>query len=80
MYKFLWGALEDDCTARGASFRAEVDDVVGTLDNLHIVLHNYYRMPCCNQRIKRLQKAIYIVDMQSRSWLIEDKQGWVCFF
>ena len=71
--KFLRGALEDDISAICASFGTEVNDVVGALDNLHIMLHNHYRMPRSNQCVKRPQKAVYVVYMQSRSRLIEDK-------
>jgi len=63
--EFRRGALEDDISAICARFGSEVDDVVGTLDNLHIMLHNHYRMPRLNQCVKRPQKAVYIVDMQS---------------
>ena len=66
-------ALKDDCTAIYARLRAEVDNVVGALDNLHIVLHDDYCMSCRNQGIKGLQKAVNVVDVQTRSWLVEDK-------
>ena len=71
--KFLWCTLKDDSSACNARLGAEVDNVVGALDNLHIMLYDYNRMTSSNQRIKRLEKAIDIVYVQSRSRLIEDK-------
>ena len=71
--EFLWCALKDDRSARCTRLGTEVDNVVGTLDNLHIVLHYNHRMPRRNERIKRLQQAVDVVDVQTRSRLVEDK-------
>ena len=71
--KLIRCALEDDCSTLTTRFGAEVNNVVGALDNLHIVLHDNYRMTGSNQRIKRLEKAVNVVDVQSRSRLVEDK-------
>ena len=61
--KFRWCAFEDDPAALSAGLGAEVDNMVGALDNLHIVLHDYHRMTRCNQRIKGLEKAVDVVDV-----------------
>ena len=61
--KFLWCAFEDDVSALCASLGAEVDDVVGTLYDLHIMLHNHNGVPCLNQRIKGLEQAVDVVNM-----------------
>ena len=37
---FLWSTLNDDGATTSASLGSEVDDVVGALDDIHIVLHN----------------------------------------
>ena len=71
--KFRRSALKDDCSTLRASLGAEIDNMVSALDNLHIVLHNNHRMASSNQCVKGLEEAIYIVDVQSRSRLVEDK-------
>ena len=71
--KIRRSALKDDPAALSASLGAEVNNVVSALDNLHIVLHDNNRMSSLNKCIKCLQKTVYVVYVQSRSRLIEDK-------
>ena len=71
--KFLRCSLKDDVATAIASLYAEVYNVVGTLYNLHIMLHNHYRMSRHYQGIEGLQEAIYVVYMQSRRRLVKDK-------
>ena len=66
-------SFEYNCATRSAGLGAEVDDVVGTLDYLHIMLHDYHRMTCCYQGVEGLQQTIDVMDVQSRGWLVEDK-------
>ena len=61
--KLLRCTFEDDGTTLRSRLGTKVDNVVGTLDDLHIVLHDDHSMTRHNQGIKGLQKAIYIVYM-----------------
>ena len=40
----FWRTLRDDLAASAATFRAEVNDMVGDLDNVQIVLDNHNRV------------------------------------
>ena len=42
----------DDFTARITSFRAEIDDPIGALDHLQIVLDHHERMPAIHQALE----------------------------
>jgi hypothetical protein len=64
----------DDLTAADTALRAQVDDLVGRLDNIHIVLDNQQAAAIVDQGTKRGQKLVYVVKMQTSRWLVKDKE------
>ena len=64
----------DDFTTSITSFRAEIDDPIGALDHVEIVLDHHEGMSAIHQALEQLQQHRHIVEMQSRGWLVEDKQ------
>ena len=73
LLQLAWRTLKDYLSALVASLLAEVDNPVGTLYNLHIVLYNDNGMSVGYQRVKGFQKTVYIVEMQACGGLVEDK-------
>ena len=67
--------LEDYPATLIARLGTEVDNVVGTLDNLHIVFDNNDRMAIGNQHIEGVEQAVDVVEMETRSRLVEDKEN-----
>ena len=76
---FLWCAGADDVTAFLASFRTNVDDVVGTLDDIHVVLDDKNGVTTLNESVKGMQQTLDVVEMKSCSWLVEDEKRCVLF-
>ena len=67
------GATDDEVAASIASLGADVDDVVGTLDDLHIVFDDEDGVAARDERVERLHQALDIMEVKSRGGLIEDK-------
>ena len=57
------------------SFRSEVYDVVGTLDDFQIVLYDDDRMPTFDEGIEGGQQFPDVVEVQSRGRLVKDEYG-----
>ena len=74
----LGSATSDKLSATVAPLRTDVDDIIGTLDNLHVMFDDNDGMSTGDERIKRLHQTLDIVEVQSRSGLIEDKHRRLC--
>jgi hypothetical protein len=62
----------DDFAAAVAAFGAEVDDPVGGLDHIEIVLYHHDGISVLNEFVQDFQKLRHIVEMQPRGRLVED--------
>src|SRR2546429_5872041 len=65
----------DEIAANFATFRSQIDDPVGALDHLQIVLNHNHRITCIAQLHQHLQQFLNVGEMQSGRWLIENVQG-----
>ena len=63
-----------------AAFRTEVDDIVGTLDDIQIVLNHYQRMAPFYQGIEGMEQALDVVEVKTRGRLVEDEKRRLLFF
>lgn len=70
----------DKITALISSFRSQIDDIVGTLDDVHVVFDNHDGMSAADQCIESLEQFLDVVEMKSGSRLIEHENGWLCLF
>src|SRR6185437_195013 len=68
----LGGALGDDASAALASLGTEVDDPVGRLDDVQVVLDDHQRIACIAQLVKHGQQLCDVVEMQPGGGLVED--------
>src|SRR6185437_15701700 len=59
----------DDLAAAVAAFWAEIDDPVGGLDDLEVVLDDEHRVPGLHERLKHLQELADILEMEAGGWL-----------
>ena len=71
---FLGSAFGNDGAATGSSLGTEVDDVVGTLDDIHIVFHHQYRMSESEQAVEGGKKVTDVMEVKSGGGFVEDKQ------
>src|SRR5712692_7482747 len=65
----------DDAATGGAALGAEVDDPVGGLDDLEVVLDDDYRVAGVDQRLQDVEQLADILEMEAGGWLVEDVEG-----
>ena len=71
--QIFWRSLKYQAATFVSAIGAEVDDPVGTLDDLHIVLDNQYGMTSLDKRVKRVEQFLDVVEMQARRRFVKDK-------
>lgn len=76
---FFWGSVYNEITAFIAAFGTEVDDIVGTLDDIQIVLNHYQRMAPFYQGIEGMEQALDVVEVKTRGRLVEDEERRLLF-
>ena len=47
--------------------------MVGTLDDIHVVLDDDKRMPALDECVEGIQQAAYVVEMKAGGRLVEDE-------
>ena len=77
---FARGAAHDYIAAFVSAFRAKVDDVVCTFDDIHVVLYDDERVPAQDERVKGGQQPFDVVEVQAGRGLVEDEDGGVGLF
>jgi hypothetical protein len=70
---FLGRSDTDKITATVATIGTKVNDVVGTLDDFHVVLNDDNGVTAFYQGVEGLQQAVDIMEMQARCRLVKDK-------
>ncbi len=69
---FFGCTLKNNLTTRFTSFGAEVDNVVGCFNNIHVVFNDNNRISQIDQTVEYFQQDPDIFKMQAGSWFIED--------
>lgn len=72
---FVRCAAHDHVAALRASFRTEVDDVVGTFYDIHVVFDDDERVAAQDEGVESRQQAFDVMEMQSRGRFVEDENG-----
>ena len=78
MLQFARCTLEYNLATTIARLGSEVDDPIGALDDVHIVLDNYHRVSALDQCVKRREQLVDVVEVQTRSRFVEDKHHSTC--
>src|SRR5689334_22593824 len=65
-------AGDHDFAARMAAVGPEIDDMIGSLDDVHMVLDRKHGMPCVDQAMQAVQQALNVREMQACCRLVED--------
>src|SRR6266487_5469325 len=71
-------SLGDELTARIAAFWPQVNNPVGPLDDVEVMLDDYNGVACVNQALQYVQQTGYIGEMQASGWLIKDVHRATC--
>src|SRR5579859_2555461 len=70
----LGRALGDDLAAGLAAFGAEVDDVVGRLHDVEVVLDDDDRVPRVDEAVQDLEELLDVGEVEAGRRLVEDVQ------
>ena len=70
----LGSACGNERSALVAPFGTEVDEMVGTLDDVEIVLHDDDRMAAADEAVEGAEQLLDVVEVESRCGLIEDEE------
>src|SRR5438445_6395272 len=62
----------DHLAARLAALRPEVDDPVGLLDHVEVVLDHEHRVPGVDEPLQHLEQLLDVGEVQTRGRLVED--------
>ena len=65
-------ACGDDTATAIATFRAEIDQPIGGLDDFEIVFDDQHRVAGLDQRMQHFQQLAHVLEMQARRRLVED--------
>ena len=60
------------CAAAGAALGAKIDDVIGDLDDVEIVLDDEHRVARVHQPLQDLDELVHVRHVQARRRLVED--------
>ncbi len=72
---FLGGSGGDHLAAGVATLGAEVDHMVGGLDDIQMVLDQQHSVTCVDQAVQRSEQAFDIGQVQPGSRLVENIDG-----
>ena len=69
----LWCACCYDAATFFTSFWSEVDDVIGTFDDIHVVLDDDDCMSARYEGIEGIEKFVYVVEVEACGWFVENE-------
>src|ERR1700733_1393925 len=69
---FLGRALSDDLATAIAALRPEIDQVVGSFDDVEVVLDHNYRVARVCQTAEHAEQPLDVVEVQTGGRLVED--------
>ena len=72
MGKVLGSALEHDLPASATSFRPHVDNPVGDLDDIHVVLDDKDAVATVYKALEHLEQHAYVFEMKACRGLIKN--------
>ncbi len=73
--QLLGRPLGDQLTALVAAFGSQVDDPIGDLDDLQVVLDDQHAVACIHQAVQDLDQLVHIGSMQPDRWFVQHVQG-----
>ena len=68
----LWRSLSHDLAATDAAAGAEVEDVIGGLDDIEIVLDHHHRIALVHQPVQHFEELADILEMEARGGLVRN--------
>ena len=72
--QFFRSAGKDEVAASVATLWTQVDDIIGTFDDLHVVLYHQDGVPTLNQGVEGGEQTADVMEVKTGSGLVENKQ------
>ncbi len=72
-------AFDDDLPSPITAIWAQIEDMVGTLDHIEVVLDDHHRVSLFDELLKGLQEDRHIVGMESNRGFVEKVQDILVF-
>ena len=76
---FFRGTYRYDISAFVSAFRSEVDYIIGTFDNVHIMFDDDNAVSPSDECVEGIQQLVDVVEVQSGGWFVKNTQGRVGF-
>lgn len=70
--------LGEHLTTATSTFRSHVDDIVGQLDHVEVVLDDDHRVATADEFFQDRHEYADILEVQTRCWLVEDVERLAC--
>ena len=61
----------DDCPAGMPAFRAQINDMVGGLDHVHVVLDQEHAVSGVHELVQRREETFDVGQVQAGGWLVD---------
>ncbi len=68
-------ALGDDPATGFAAFRPQIDQPVGALDHIQVVLDHHDRVALIDKSLQHCQQLEHVVEVQTGGWLVQNIEG-----
>src|SRR6185436_7312123 len=68
-------ALDDDAATALAALGTEVDDPIGALDDVEVVLDHEHGVPCIDEALQHTEQAAHVLEVEPGGGLVEDVDG-----
>ena len=69
---FFRSPLRHDASPARSTFRSKVDDVVGRLDDVEVVLDDYNRVALIDKLVQHVEQLVGVLEMQAGRRLVEN--------
>ena len=68
-------ALGNDLPSVYTPFRSQIDDPIGSLDDIQVVLDHHHCVAVIAQPVQHVEQLLDIVEVQAGGRLVEDVEG-----
>ena len=70
----FWCSACDEVSSTVSTLRTQINNMVSTLNNLHVMFDDQNGMSAFNEGIECLEQSLDVMEVETRSWFVEDKE------
>ena len=75
---FFRRAFGDDVSAFVATFGAEVDDPVGTFDDVHVMFDDHNGVACINEAVENVNEFFDVCEVEACGGFVKNVERFAC--